>query len=389
MSFPSRKMVENLTTEEYHLRSRSPTDRREEDGEEPTTRLSDLIEETSDQEKSPKEKYSYVIGVKDREEIARAAYKIWFRIKPGNKEIKDRWWALYYKHILPKFHLRDNHLGRKINSWIEQDLKALEKNNTARNVSLLSDNTESQITLSHSELIDSSVLSEKKTEPKPPKKRKPNSSKEGTIPAYLNVELVHPPEELIHLQVNKEDIVEDSPEYFALKLREHSIDSNIDWDEFQLDKDVAWFRENRTSIMEKIPSLSGPRKQTMPGSVKAPKKKMKSEPSSEWINMDVYKNEDSLIVKLDLPGLLPNQDFQITSDGYKLLIKGERKIEEEGLTLIQHSRPGGPFQVEIPLPQEADMMASEQTFSNGVLTIRFPLREKDTNWRTLPVNFVD
>lgn len=46
-------------------------------------------------------------------------------MKPGHKEVKDKWWALYYRKLLPQYHLRDNYLGRKINQWIEEDLEPL------------------------------------------------------------------------------------------------------------------------------------------------------------------------------------------------------------------------------------------------------------------------
>lgn len=42
---------------------------------------------------------AYSANLKLREDIARAAYKVWFRIKPGHREIKDQWWALYYKKV--------------------------------------------------------------------------------------------------------------------------------------------------------------------------------------------------------------------------------------------------------------------------------------------------
>lgn len=111
----------------------------------------------------------YVVGLKEREEIAKAAFKTWFKIKPGNKEIKDKWWALYYRKVIPKYFLRDNHLGRQINAWIAEELQ----------------------------LLNHSTNTSKETETTESKKRKVNSSKEGTLPAYLNVELVHPSQELI------------------------------------------------------------------------------------------------------------------------------------------------------------------------------------------------
>lgn len=215
----------------------------------------------------------FLSGLKEREEIARAAYKTWIRIKPGHKEIKDRWWALYYKKIQPRFHLRDNLLGRKINSWIDEDLNAITKlsklnNNTlgevqTKNLSnstaqlreqIIPNNMESQLEIqsitddSQMNIDSSSILSimpaEKKDTPKASrnkeKKGKPNSSKEGTSPAYLNIELIHPSIELIRLKENQE-ISEGTPEYWALKLKAVCENGNIDWDETLLESDVKVF----------------------------------------------------------------------------------------------------------------------------------------------------
>lgn len=129
--------------------------------------------------------YKLVVGLKEREDIARAAFRTWFRIKPGNKEVKDRWWALYYRKILPKYQLRDNHLGRQINSWIEEELRALESQADSLHLadSVVSDDG----------VLTGEILLDDRTLERATKKHKANSAKDGTSPAYLNVELVHPP----------------------------------------------------------------------------------------------------------------------------------------------------------------------------------------------------
>lgn len=140
-------------------------------------------DELDEVDKASPSPYRFIVGIKEREMIAKAAFKTWFRIKPGNKEIKDRWWALYYKKILPKYQLRDNHLGRQINSWIEEEMRSLEQEGVPHF---------QQVSMLHSQLS-----LEDHSEPVGRKRKKLNSAKEGTVPAYLNVELVHPAPDLI------------------------------------------------------------------------------------------------------------------------------------------------------------------------------------------------
>lgn len=124
--------------------------------------------------------------------------------------------------------MRDNYLGKKINQWIEEDLRAHNKSNLALN----SDDS----------------LEEEQPQPQPTvKKRKPNSSKEGSLPAYINVALVHPPK----LTATTEEI----PEH-VFKLAEICENGYIDWSRESLESDIEWFRQNRQKIMEAIPHLT-------------------------------------------------------------------------------------------------------------------------------------
>jgi len=223
------------------------------------------------------------------------------------------------------------------------------------------------------------------------KKRKPNSSKEGTFPAYLNVELIHPSPGLIKMSKLDTPLVEGSSEYWAQKLSQHCVDGRIDFDELVLEQDMLWFRENRNQIMESIPSLSGRKPNVKVKSKKHLKRdelnqSIGSPPSNDWIKTDMYQLENCIIVKVDLPSLIPQQDFHVQCYGNRVLVKGERKVDHgEGFVLLQSQRPHGKFEVAFDLPVTADMTNSEQTFCNGVLSIKFPLKDKVATWRTLTV----
>jgi HSP20 family molecular chaperone IbpA len=214
------------------------------------------------------------------------------------------------------------------------------------------------------------------------------------VPAYLNVELVHPAPDLIKFSKLDTLFVEGTPEFWAQKLREYCNDGRIDFDEMSLEQDMMWFRENRVQLMESIPSLSG-RKSS--GKIKQKKMQLKHREelvhalppaNNEWVKTDIYQLENCIMVKVDLPNLVPQVDFHVQCFGSRLLIKGERKSDNlEGFSVLQSQRPHGKFEVFFDLPVTADMNNSEQSFHNGVLSIKFGLRDKAVAWRSLTVSY--
>jgi hypothetical protein len=75
------------------------------------------------------------------------------------------------------------------------------------------------------------------------RKRKANSTKEGSLPAYNNVILVHPPKDV------------DATMAHVYKLAQ-VCNGDIDWSKETLDEDMEWFRNNRGKIMEAIPPVT-------------------------------------------------------------------------------------------------------------------------------------
>ncbi|EGC32020.1 hypothetical protein DICPUDRAFT_99031 [Dictyostelium purpureum] len=351
------------------------------------------------------------IGLKEKEEVARVAYKSWFVIKPGNKEVKDKWWSLYYTKILPKFHLRDNHLGRKINQWIEEDMKELEKKNGGNSSSSGNedDSTESG------------------------KKRKPNSTKEGTQPAYINVQLVNP------------DPNTDSEN--VKLLSEYCINKSIFWTEPELETLIAIFKENRIKIMDNIISqtkkksnsnltspnttplltcstpsalipqpssnnnsnnnnnnnsgiltvnnisggdspvlkhaLSSPFKS---GSKKHKKNKVKNETNAyfvstnyEWVNGEIAQSNDFYWVKLDLPGIENNITIKTDETNNKIIIGSTRFSDETVKILATNGKKKyGNFEIEAYLPNDSNVLKYEKMYINGVLSLKVPIIQSQT-----------
>lgn len=111
--------------------------------------------------------------------------------------------------------------------------------------------------------------------------------------------------------------------------------------------------------------------------------------TGDWVKADMIQVGNDILVKVDLPSMVPNQDFVVQTFGNRLFIKGERRQEiPEGFVALQQARPHGKFELVLDLPASTDVSNSEQTFFNGVLTIKFPLKEKDHSWRTLTVNYI-
>lgn len=89
-------------------------------------------------------------------------------------------------------------------------------------------------------------------------------------------------------------------------------------------------------------------------------------------HLDVTDEGDRLEVTAELPGM-DKEDVEITFEDGVLVLKGEKKHEEEkkekGCYRLERSY--GRFQRNIPLPADVDVEHGEATFDKGVLKIRF------------------
>ena len=86
--------------------------------------------------------------------------------------------------------------------------------------------------------------------------------------------------------------------------------------------------------------------------------------------METYRRDNEYVVKLDLPGVNPN-DVNVHTEANLLTITGERKGEENGSDYREAFY--GKFERQLALPKgvEADKIAAR--YEHGVLEIRVPL----------------
>lgn len=96
--------------------------------------------------------------------------------------------------------------------------------------------------------------------------------------------------------------------------------------------------------------------------------------AGEWNPvLDLLENKDSVICKLEVPGLEP-KDIHIVLQDDILTVRGEKEMakEEKDETYYRNERQYGSFVRMFRLPVSVDGSKVNATFKNGVLTITLP-----------------
>jgi HSP20 family protein len=93
--------------------------------------------------------------------------------------------------------------------------------------------------------------------------------------------------------------------------------------------------------------------------------------------VDVTRRDDKIVVRVDLPGISPD-DVTVTLEDGALIVAGERQDDREDHEgdVWRAERTYGSFHRVIPLPDNADPDSVEARFENGVLEIRLRAPEK-------------
>src|SRR6266853_2300703 len=84
--------------------------------------------------------------------------------------------------------------------------------------------------------------------------------------------------------------------------------------------------------------------------------------------VDVYEDEHSLVLKLEIPGV-NEEDLNVSQENNILTIKGERKFEKEEKEENFHriERRFGSFARSFALPTTLDIEGVQANYDNGVL----------------------
>ncbi|MDY9923193.1 Hsp20/alpha crystallin family protein [Methanobacterium sp.] len=92
---------------------------------------------------------------------------------------------------------------------------------------------------------------------------------------------------------------------------------------------------------------------------------------------DIIETNDSLIIKIDLPGVTKEDiDIGIAGESIDVTVKFEEESEEEDINYIQKERSYGETKRTLKLPSEIKVKESSANFKDSVLTIKLPKIEK-------------
>ena len=96
--------------------------------------------------------------------------------------------------------------------------------------------------------------------------------------------------------------------------------------------------------------------------------------AEELIRVEEFREDGTLVIRADLPGIDPDKDVELTVSDGMLHIEAERREEEkrEEKGYLRHELRYGSLSRSLPLPEgvtEADITA---TYKAGVLEIRIP-----------------
>ena len=99
--------------------------------------------------------------------------------------------------------------------------------------------------------------------------------------------------------------------------------------------------------------------------------------SAKVPSLDVFEEEDELVVKADLPGI-SKDEIEVTVTGNVVTIKGEKKKEEEvkEKDYYRRERSYGSFVRSVELPCEVKSEQIKANFKDGVLEVRMPKTEE-------------
>jgi HSP20 family protein len=107
---------------------------------------------------------------------------------------------------------------------------------------------------------------------------------------------------------------------------------------------------------------------------------------TEWApSMDVSETKDSLIVKVEVPGMDP-KDIQISLQENLLTIKGEKRRDWEEKDEHYHrvERAYGMFARSVRLPVTVDESKVTASFKNGLLIVTLP-KTPTSKGTTIPI----
>lgn len=100
---------------------------------------------------------------------------------------------------------------------------------------------------------------------------------------------------------------------------------------------------------------------------------------SDQLPIEEYVEDGQYVVRVELPGVDPTRDTEITVADGALIIKAERPGPANGERRSEFRY--GRFERAVPLPRRAKEDAVSATYTNGILSVTLDLAEPDDGHR--------
>jgi HSP20 family protein len=105
------------------------------------------------------------------------------------------------------------------------------------------------------------------------------------------------------------------------------------------------------------------------------------------MRVEEVREDDTLVVRAELPGIDPDRDVEIQMRDDVLVIRAERREEtrSEDAQGYRSEFRYGSFTRSVPLPAGASEPDVTATYRDGILEVRVPVNEVEAKARTIPV----
>ncbi|HEY5514739.1 MAG TPA: Hsp20/alpha crystallin family protein [Pengzhenrongella sp.] len=99
-------------------------------------------------------------------------------------------------------------------------------------------------------------------------------------------------------------------------------------------------------------------------------------PASTAMPMDLYRDGESFVARVDLPGVDPTS-IDVDVEDRTMTIRAERRTEPVGeVQWLSHERPSGTFARQLTLGYGVSLDKIEAEYADGVLTLTIPVAEE-------------
>jgi len=109
---------------------------------------------------------------------------------------------------------------------------------------------------------------------------------------------------------------------------------------------------------------------------------------AEVLRVEEFTEDDTMVVRAELPGIDPDRDVEIQMSDHTLRIRAERRMETTDATAAGYRSEFryGSYVRSVPLPIGITADAVRATYVDGILEVRVPIDHAAAEARRIPVS---